>query len=183
MCLKQGQGPERAACCVQAECGTCVQSAVRLGSTHFMLDTTTWKHDLRMKLNEIYDSKICLKESGFGWLVPFSVRYMTLFGEGKKNFNHDCKRNSPRLLWRLVIVLLVLDAKFPNSINKRLLFHCIMWALLSGKDPESELLPSVSCLILQWHCQLEITVLTFQASFYLLATSFQLLSFRKTYST
>lgn len=39
-----------------------------IGTLH-VLDTTTWKRDLKMKLNEIHDIKICLKESGFIWLV------------------------------------------------------------------------------------------------------------------
>lgn len=161
---------------MQAACRARVQSAMRLGNRYFMLDMTTWKRDLRTRFhfylmaNEIHGIKIHLKVkrvdlAGLYHLVFVIWRYL----ERKKIFYYDCKRNSLGLLWTLVIVLLVLDAKFPvppwqsvpNSINKRLLFRCIMWVLLSGKDPESELPPGVSCLILQRHCQLEITVLTF----------------------
>lgn len=77
----------------------CVQSAAGQGNKHFMLGTTTWKCDLRtcfliyLMLNELYylyyidiylynaigniGNQTLLKESGFGWLVPFCVCYMT----------------------------------------------------------------------------------------------------------
>lgn len=97
-----------------------------------------------------------------------------------KHLYHDYKRNGPRLLWLLCFHWMqnfLCPVSVPKS--KKLLFGGLMWALLGGKDLQSELPPSVSCLMLQWNCQLEITVPTFQASFQLLPASFQLLSFRK----
>lgn len=40
-----------------------------------------------MNICETEKTEICLKESGFGSLVPFSVCYMTLFGEKKKKIS------------------------------------------------------------------------------------------------
>lgn len=126
-----------------------------------------------------------LKESGFGWFVPFCVCYMTSWHylERKnptKHLYHDYKRNGLRLLWLLCFHWMqnfLCPVSVPKS--KKLLFGGLMWALLGGKDLQSELPPSISCLMLQWNCQLEITVPTFQALFQLLPASFQLLSFRK----
>lgn len=79
--------------------GVCVQSAAGLGNKHLMLDTTTWECDLRtcfliyLMLDELYyvyyidmylynaigntGNQTLLRESGFGWVVPFCVCYMT----------------------------------------------------------------------------------------------------------
>lgn len=188
LCLQPGQGPEHADCCVPTTWGcVCVQSAAGLGNKLLMLDTTTWECDLRtcfliyLMLDEWYylyyidtylynaigntGNQTLLRESGFGWVVPFCVCYMTSWHylERKKNhLYHDYKRNGPRLLWLLNFHWMqnfLCPVSVPKS--KRFLFCGLMWALLGGKDLQSELPPSVSCLILQWNCQLEITVPTF----------------------
>lgn len=181
--LQPGQGPEHTACCVPTVWGACVQSAAGLGNKPLVLDTTTWKCDLRtcfliyLMLNEWYylyyidiyvyntigniGNQNLLKEDGFGWLVPFHVCYMTSWHylERKRNcLYHDYKRNGPRLLWLLYFYWMQ-NFLCPLSVPtaKGCFFGGLMWALLGGKDLQSELPPSVSCLILQWNCQLEIS--------------------------
>lgn len=188
LCLQPGQGPEHTDCCVPTAWAVCAVSC-RTGKQaphvkHYHMKM--WLEDMSSYLFnaewiilfyyiDIYlynaigniENQTLLKKSGFGWFVPFCVCYMTSWHylERKnptKHLYHDYKRNGPRLLWLLCFHWMQ-NFLCPVSVlkSKKLLFGGLMWALLGGKDLQSELPPSVSCLMLQWNCQLEITVPTF----------------------
>lgn len=182
------------AACMQAVCGAWVQSPMRLGSTLFLLDTAFWKCDSRtcfpicLMLNGIYEIKFCLKESGFGWLVPFSICYTTLSGERKKISTLTIKKTAWDYCEGLSLFYLYWMQNFlcpltvSNSINKRLLFSLhnvssVEWEGSWIRAPSQCFLSNTPVALPAWdNC-------SYLLGFILLATSFQLLSFRKTYST